>query len=163
MPLKDPIAAKEYAIKYRETRREKAKERSRKWREEHPEELKKMLQANYLKNREKRQTQIREYNKTEKGREVQRKSFKKARELNPEKYKARQLFKAALYCGKIQRQPCQYPNCNDPKVQGHHKDYSRPYEVEWFCMYHHKLIEGKILVPRPEPPSQAKVKIVGMS
>ncbi len=150
MPHKDPIVRAAYVAKYRESRREEAKERSRKWREANPEKLKLMLQKNYLKNREKRIAQTREYNKTPEGRAAQIRAYRKSKEENPEKFTARRLFKQAIRCGRIKRQPCSYQGCEDQNAQGHHKDYSKPYDVEWLCRYHHKLIEGKILVPRPE-------------
>lgn len=150
MPLKDPLAAKEYSKKYREARREEARERTRKWREDFPEKEKESKRNSYLKNREQRIADNREYNKTEAGRATQRRAWKKALETNPEKVHCRNIFKGAVRRGKIVRQPCSYPGCKVPNAQGHHKDYSKPYEVEWYCFYHHKLIEGKILVPRPE-------------
>lgn len=162
MPLKDPVARAEYAAKYRESRREEARERSRKWRNDNPGKVKEMLQSYYIKNREEHIARVREYNKTEAGRQVQRKAWQKAKLNNPEKHKARQLFKAAVYCGKIKRQPCSYPDCKELNAQGHHKDYTKPYDVEWFCRYHHKLIEGKILVPRPEVQPRVEVKTTGV-
>lgn len=61
MPHKDPIARAAYAAKYRESRREEAKERSRKWREQNPGRLKEMLHANYVKNKDERIQKSRKY------------------------------------------------------------------------------------------------------
>lgn len=153
---------KRKAAIYRESRREEAKERTRRWREENPERAKETQKNSYLENRDKRISETRAYNKTAAGKAVQRQSYEKQRVDNPAKFLARRLFKQAIRCGRIIRQPCGYPGCNIPNAQGHHKDYSKPYEVEWYCFYHHKLIEGKIVVPREEPQLQAEVKTVGV-
>ena len=46
--------------------------------------------------------------------------------------------KYALSVGKIKKQPCMV--CNNIKVEGHHKDYSKPYDVTWLCRKHHYVI-----------------------
>lgn len=59
----------------------------------------------------------------------------KHRLRNPEKCKARAAFKWAVKSGKITRQPCEV--CGAPKGEGHHDDYSKPFEVQWLCRKHH--------------------------
>jgi len=41
----------------------------------------------------------------------------------------------ALKSGKLIRQPCEV--CNEPRVQAHHDDYSKPLDVKWLCVKHH--------------------------
>lgn len=59
----------------------------------------------------------------------------------PEKFKARQALRNAVAIGKIIKKPCKI--CKDPKVEGHHPDYSKPLKVLWLCIKHHKDIHRK--------------------
>jgi len=49
----------------------------------------------------------------------------------------RQL-RSALESGKIKKEPCKI--CSNLTTEGHHQDYSRPYEVQWLCRKHHYAI-----------------------
>ena len=40
-----------------------------------------------------------------------------------------------MLCGKITKKPCVV--CGETKVDGHHPDYSKPYEIIWLCRKHH--------------------------
>lgn len=53
---------------------------------------------------------------------------------NPEKKKAHVAVANAIRDGKLVRQPCR--RCG-AKAQAHHKDYSKPLEVDWLCSRHH--------------------------
>lgn len=44
--------------------------------------------------------------------------------------------KSALRNGTLKREPC--IQCGSPKSQAHHDDYSRPLDVTWLCLLHHK-------------------------
>lgn len=57
-------------------------------------------------------------------------------EKYPEKYRARTLLRCAVKIGQIIKQPCEV--CGSLKVEGHHKDYSKPLEVNWVCIKHHR-------------------------
>jgi len=50
---------------------------------------------------------------------------------------ARRLLNVAVKSGKMAR-PCQCSKCLSPgKIQGHHEDYSRPFDVVWLCVQCH--------------------------
>lgn len=49
----------------------------------------------------------------------------------PDRARARERLSVAIRDGKVIRQPCH--KCGNPKGQGHHHDYSKPYDVEWLC------------------------------
>jgi hypothetical protein len=54
---------------------------------------------------------------------------------NKEKKYAHGCVSNALKSGKLTRQPCEV--CNEPRVQAHHDDYSKPLDVKWLCVKHH--------------------------
>ena len=60
---------------------------------------------------------------------------------NKEKVLANKKLGYALRKGTIQRQPCVV--CGELKVHAHHTDYSKPLQVEWLCVIHHKLQHRK--------------------
>ena len=51
------------------------------------------------------------------------------------KTRAREHLYRAVKTGKIQRLPCRV--CGDPRSHGHHRDYTKPLEVDWLCAFHH--------------------------
>lgn len=53
------------------------------------------------------------------------------RKLYPEKYKAHAIVSNAVRSGKLIKRPCE--KCGALKVHAHHKDYSKPLEVNWYC------------------------------
>lgn len=60
---------------------------------------------------------------------------------NPEARKAHWTLYNAVKAGKIIKQPCQI--CGDTyRIHGHHKDYSKPLEVEWLCAKHHQRLHN---------------------
>lgn len=67
------------------------------------------------------------------------KDFYRAKKIqmlrHPEKCKARDLLFRAIRSGKIQRGNCEV--CGEPNAEGHHKDYSLPFDVIWLCKKHH--------------------------
>ena len=60
---------------------------------------------------------------------------------NPEKAKAQQALRYRIRIGVISRLPCEI--CGDEKSEGHHEDYSKPYDVIWLCRKHHREIHRK--------------------
>lgn len=57
------------------------------------------------------------------------------------KGKARNYLHVYLKRGKVKKTPCVV--CGDPKVQAHHPDYSKPLEVVWLCLKHHRELHAK--------------------
>lgn len=50
---------------------------------------------------------------------------------------ARRAVSLAIRRGDLVRQPCEV--CGNPRVDGHHDDYSQPLKVRWLCRSHHQL------------------------
>lgn len=48
---------------------------------------------------------------------------------------AKQVVFWMIKGGMLKRQPCEV--CGEIKVEAHHKDYNKPYEVVWLCRKHH--------------------------
>lgn len=59
------------------------------------------------------------------------------RARNKEKTKAQNLLNYAVRTGNIERKPCEACGTTE-RVHGHHHDYSKPYDVRWFCFACHK-------------------------
>lgn len=65
------------------------------------------------------------------------------RKRNPKSYLAHLLVRNALRIGVLEKQPCAV--CGALKVDAHHEDYDKPYDVVWLCRKHHRslhLAEG---------------------
>ena len=92
-----------------------------------------------------------EYKKTPKGIEVNRKSGRRWRKNhktkwnaykrehyrnNPHMKKAYKTLHAAQEKDLITPNPCEI--CGSVDVHGHHEDYSKPLEVNWLCALHHR-------------------------
>lgn len=74
--------------------------------------------------RDKRKISETKYNESEKGKIRSIMGYKSDREKHPERHKARNLLRSAIRRG-------------NAKSQGHHEDYSKPLDVQWFCQEHH--------------------------
>jgi hypothetical protein len=65
------------------------------------------------------------------------------KERYPEKVKAREKVSKALKSGKIEKKPCK--KCGyDKEVFAHHKDYSKPLDIEWLCRKCHRKEHGDL-------------------
>lgn len=115
MPFKDPIQKKIYQAKWW------VSEAGLKYRES----------VRELKNQ-----QHKKYRKSPKGKIVSINTAKRMREKYPEKHSARAKLRYAVKVGKVKRLPCE--ECGDVKSHGHHPDYSKPLEVIWLCITHHR-------------------------
>ena len=56
--------------------------------------------------------------------------------INRPKLNSRQAVEYALERGKIEKRPRE--KCGSLEVQAHHVDYSKPLEIIWLCIEHHK-------------------------
>lgn len=84
------------------------------------------------------------------------------RRRHPERAYAQGVLSGAIQSGRITPQPCRWPNCGSTeKIEGHHPQYDRPFEIVWLCHDHHKAADacnGKLgfdlkidLIPKPRP------------
>lgn len=81
------------------------------------------------------------------GASVMRRLRKASSDRYPEKRIARIAFSNAIRDGKIVKGPCSI--CGTTlKVEGHHEDYSKPFDVTWLCTTHHKEAHAKIKTER---------------
>lgn len=81
-----------------------------------------------------------EYQRTLAGKKAFYNSTRNQHKRYPEKVRARLKLNRAVKSGKIVKQPCEV--CGNREVNGHHDDYSKPLEVRWLCMVHHKQVHG---------------------
>jgi len=56
----------------------------------------------------------------------------------PEKTRAHNVVRLALKTKKILKTPCVI--CGNKKTEGHHEDYSKPFDVIWLCRNHHREV-----------------------
>lgn len=110
--------------------------------------------AYFLANREKLIRKMSEYNKlphavearviyAKTHPEVIRRVVKAWRKRNPEKRSAWWTFANALRAGKLVK-PDACPRCGKKgRVDGHHKDYAKPLEVDWLCRACHVAEHAK--------------------
>ena len=76
---------------------------------------------------------VAKYRSTENGADRTRRAVYASIARHPEKQAARLLLNGSVRRGDITR-PDRCSRCGDVKrVEGHHRDYSRPLEVEWLC------------------------------
>lgn len=76
------------------------------------------------------------YKQTKDFKESVKKSHRKYRKENPDKYKAHTTLNNAVRDGRLDKEPCGI--CGDINSQAHHEDYSKPLDVIWLCDKHHK-------------------------
>ena len=112
------------------------KKEGKKWRRENKDRSLKCLQEWREKNKE----------IPDSVRETRRKAAKKYREEYIEEVRCRSILNEAVRCGKIKR-PNTCESCfKECKPEGHHEDYSRPFDVDWLCIECHKRLHREMLV-----------------
>lgn len=133
---------KEYLQQWRLKNREKCKQYSKKERDNRkeiiaakrvtPEARKTMLKA------------IKNWRKENKERYLQtQKEYKKR---NRYKINARFRVTNAIRRGKMMRgTKCDQCGSESGKMEAHHEDYSKPYEVQWLCWVCHRQKHGKLI------------------
>ena len=128
------------------------------WREKNKEKLKKYISEWRRANKSKLNAYFRNYYKenTEKVQAMQ----KAWRQRNPDKmadkirrdyenrdkvkWAARQCLRYGVQCGAVLK-PKKCQSCNKVKpLQWHHTDYSKPLDVEWFCVKCHRVADDKL-------------------
>lgn len=55
---------------------------------------------------------------------------------HPERIAVYATVRNAVLCGRLIKKPCQVCGSNN-RIHAHHKDYSKPLQVEWLCIMHH--------------------------
>ena len=108
-------------------------QRMKEYKEEHYEEIriKDIETSRSKRGRKRNRVATKKYYNTHK--EIVGKRVKEGYVKYPEKYRSRTAFRNACKCGKIQRpKECQqcFIECTP---DGHHEDYSKPFEVVWLC------------------------------
>lgn len=64
---------------------------------------------------------------------------------DPTKEKVRSLLKYAVNMGRIVK-PTTCERCGyEDKIEGHHIDYTKPYDVMWLCKLCHMAVEHKLV------------------
>src|SRR5688572_12175546 len=76
------------------------------------------------------------YRRTEAGKAVTRKASAAKRLRSPLKYAAVSAVGRAVRDGKLSKQPCEV--CGGTNVEAHHDDYSKPLDIRWLCVEHHR-------------------------
>jgi hypothetical protein len=109
------------------------RERARYQRRKNTDGYKKIKRLWVEKNKEKLAEYRREY--TAKNRQIINEWQKKNRLRYSDKIKARATVQTKLRSGAMVRKPC---FCGEIKSEAHHEDYSKPLDVIWLCIKHHK-------------------------
>ena len=84
------------------------------------------------------------YAKSDAGRRSHAEALRRQIRKNPQKYKARVALNNAIRNRRITKTPCAV--CGSKNVQGHHQDYSKPLEVVWLCIKHHREEHKRVAV-----------------
>ena len=77
------------------------------------------------------------------------------------------LVKSGMKANRIERGNCSWPGCQKTsqanRIDAHHPDYDKPYQIVWLCSHHHKMIhknpETIDLVIIEIPPRQKKKRL----
>lgn len=86
------------------------------------------------------------YGKSIKGREALKRHEHKQHKPYPEKLKAHRTLNNAIRDGKITRPSICEVCFEEGLIDGHHEDYSKPFDVDWLCKKCHKELHRKVLV-----------------
>jgi len=147
-------ANKERIQAYRRVYNDKNRGRHHEYYEGNKERILKRVKDRYEVKKEELKEYHRNYNKTEKGREVSSRALMKQNLKYPEKALARRLLLEAVRYNKIDK-PNMCSNCKrvyaDKKyIHGHHEDYAKPLDVVWLCVQCHSDVHNNKLVLNKE-------------
>ena len=98
--------------------------------------------SKHKKFREKRLAQMKEYMKTERGKNSHSIACKKWIDAYPNKRRAHCIVNNAIRDKKLFKEPCEICGSTE-SVHAHHDDYSKPLNVRWLCSSHHKQWHSK--------------------
>lgn len=158
-----------YKKKYREKNKESMTEYFKKYYLEHPDYFKKYSKNYYNQNlrnntelrkkytedffkknkdyyktdvyREKNKIRIKKYYNTERGKQVIKDLNKKSYLKYTHKAKARAKLNYAIKKGYLNKPTfCSKCNKKNTRIEGHHTDYSKPFDVVWLCTVCHNNI-----------------------
>jgi len=107
---------------------------------------KKDVKKNYFKNREAYIEYDRQREQTLHRKKLKIKYQKQTRKNNPQKYKCTTMVNHAIKKGKIKKGLCEV--CNNEKVEAHHEDYDKPFDINWLCKKHHLKLHNKIYIEK---------------
>lgn len=82
-----------------------------------------------------RQLYIKEWEVSDRGRQLRSERRKADRNANKVKYRAYRQINKLIHEGFIERMPCEI--CGELNGNGHHTDYTQPLVVVWLCPKHH--------------------------
>lgn len=121
---------------------------ARAWAEENRDRRSKLARRWYIENRERKLEMAKRWERE--NRERRAELSRRSREKHPDKVRARTALMHAVQGGKVVK-PERCENCGKHAagrgLHGHHKDYSRPLDVEWLCVECHAAAHFGPLVP----------------
>lgn len=133
---------RKYAKEHYQSNREVYLERAKRQREVNPEGYKEYLKEYYRANKKEALEKAKAYSQTDKGKAVRKLSATNYfnSEYGKRVHKARNKIQKALKSGKLIR-PKYCSSCrSEVFVEAHHKDYSKPFEIDWLCKQCHENI-----------------------
>lgn len=134
-----------YALEkqWRQQNQDKKNEIRTRYRENNREVIRIQDQENYKKNPEKFQESAKvRMKKYLSGKGIETREENKI--LYPEKHEARKIMAAAVRSKKIIKpESCSLCNEISKRIEGHHKDYSKPLEIVWLCCKCHRASHRK--------------------
>lgn len=128
---------KKYELNYRTTPQ----------RIEYLEKFRSKMRERYSKDEEFRKNEIlRRILHHKKNPNIKKENEKRHSLKNPEKQKARIRLRMAVYRGTILKPKiCQICHSEKKRIEAHHEDYTKPFDVIWMCVECHKIRHGKII------------------
>ena len=113
------------------------RENARAWRKRYPEKAKEQDRKKHLRYAERRNVYSKKYYEVHK----KQQAFKETRNKrslvyyynNPDKARCRRKLSYAVKIGKVIRGDKCFICGSTQNIEGHHEDYTKPYEVKWVC------------------------------